>query len=78
MSTVTEYEPLPCHYDQPDRDEETRYCGTHAGWVFAEDECEGAIGSLHCNECVATGCHGEDNCECHDPANARHQEAFAS
>jgi len=77
MSTVTDYEPLPCHYDQPNEDQDTNYCGTHAGWVFAEDTCEGAIGSLHCNDCVATGCNGE-RCGCHDPAADKRYVRFTS
>lgn len=53
------------------------FCLNHAGWTFADDECEGAIGSLHCNTCINTGCQGADNCDCHNPADPRHQEAFA-
>lgn len=83
MSTITEHEPLPCRADNSAPDEETWYCTTHAGWVYAEDECEGGIGSLHCNQCVATGCHGltglhgHTSCDCHDPADARYQAASA-
>lgn len=66
-----------CRYDRPGDDDPAAYCTTHVGWVFAGDECEGAIGSIHCNECVNAGCKGQDSCDCHQPGNPRFEGAFA-